>query len=73
MNFAAGVLWTLHVTFGFGKCRLRRMWEEYDRMHLELRKYYELRDDTETCFVCREQLKRIGVDIDEWEREGKGQ
>ena len=72
-NFAAGVLWTLHVAFGFGRVRLRRMWDEYQRVHRDLREYYELRDDTETCFVCREQLKRVGVDIDEWEKEGENQ
>lgn len=72
-NFAAGVLWTLHVVFGFGRVRLRRMWDEYVRVHRELREFYEFRDGTETCFVCKEQMKRIGVDIDEWEKEGESQ
>ena len=70
-NFAAGVLWTLHVAFGFGRVRLRKMWDEYQRVHSDLRKYYELRDDTETCFVCRQRLNDYGIDIDEWEREGE--
>jgi hypothetical protein len=69
VNFAAGVLWALHVAFGFGAGRLRRMWDEYRKIHDELREYYELRDDVDTCFVCREQLKRIGVDVEEWDKE----
>lgn len=69
LNFAAGVLWALHVEFGFGAGRLRRMWDAYRKIHDELREYYELRDDADTCFVCREQLKRIGVDVEEWDKE----
>jgi hypothetical protein len=47
------------------------MWDEYRKIHDELREYYELRDDADTCFVCREQLKRIGVDVEEWDKEGE--
>lgn len=69
-NFAAGVLWALHTIFGFGPVRLRRMWVEYRKLHDQLREYYELEDDQDTCFVCRQRLNDYGIDIDEWEREG---
>jgi hypothetical protein len=69
-NFAAGVLWALHTTFGFGPVRLRRMWDEYRKLHDQLREYYELTDDQDTCYLCRQRLKDYGIDIDEWEREG---
>lgn len=69
VNFAAGVLWALHVEFGFGQARLRRMWDAYTRVHDELKTYYELDDNTDTCFVCKEKLKQIGVDVDAWDAE----
>jgi hypothetical protein len=69
-NFAAGVLWAMHKEFGFGKNRLRRMWDAYTKMHDELKRYYELEDGDEICFVCKEKLKEIDVDVDAWDMEG---
>ena len=72
-DFDAAVLWTLHQAFGFGAKRLRRFYDaflaEYDR----LREFYTGTDadgnevlDGTVSFACRENLKRIGVDIAEW-------
>ena len=70
LNFAACVLWALHVVFGFGPVRLRRFWEAYDKIHRQLRKYYEL-DAEDEPFVCLAKLREIGVELEKWEEEAK--
>lgn len=51
----AMVLYTLHVHLGFGKKRLIR--------------YYQMPDDY--TWLCKEMLKRIGVDVEAWNKERK--
>lgn len=62
----AVVLWSLHETFGFGADRLRRFYDEFKRQYSELQQHYELGNDTP--FVCKERLKQIGVDVEEWDK-----
>ena len=70
LNFAACVLWALHVVFGFGPTRLRRFWDEYDKIHRQLRKHYEL-DAEDEPFVCLVKLREIGVELVKWEEESE--
>lgn len=51
----AMVLYTLHVHLGFGKKRLIQ--------------YYQMPDDY--TWLCKEMLKRIGVDVEVWNKERK--
>lgn len=69
-NFAACVLWAMHEAFGFGEKRLKKMWDAYAEMHDKLKEYYELDDGDDVSFVCKENLKKIGVDVDAWDMEG---
>ena len=59
------ILWNLHETFGFGKVKLRRYFDSY------MTKVKQAQDDygDVTYFKMREALKRIGVDVEEWEKE----
>ena len=57
----AMVLYTLHVHLGFGKKRLRKF---YDAFSIQ---YYQMPDDY--TWLCKEMLKRIGVDVEAWNRE----
>lgn len=68
VDFASAVLWALHVEFGFGAGRLRRMWNSYANLHGELRRHYEATEE-EVPFICRQLLKNIGVDVEQWDRE----
>lgn len=68
-DFAAGVLWVLHVYFGFGHRRLRLFFEAYRAVHDHLKAKYELKDDKDTCFVCKRLLLDYGVDIAQWNKE----
>lgn len=62
-------LWTLHETFGFGKDRLRRFFDDFNKGYQEMLDFYEMGDDT--TFVYLKKLHDIGVDIEEWENETK--
>lgn len=64
----AMTLYTLHEEFGFGVKRLRRFYEAVLQMHDRVTDFYEM-DGDDFFFICREKLKEIGVDIDEWNRE----
>lgn len=68
MDFDSTVLYVLHITFGFGKNRLRRFWEAFIKNHDELRQYYEM-DSEDNAWLCRRKLKEIGVDIEAWYKE----
>ena len=61
----AAILWTLHITFGFGKKRLKEFWDAYFQIHDEIVENYQL-DDLGEGMVYKDKLKRIGVDIEEW-------
>lgn len=66
-NMDASILWTLHRTFGFGKKRLRRFYEAFSKERTALEEHYEM--GGEANYLCRVQLKKIGVDIDAWNKE----
>ena len=63
----AVILWALHEEFGFGADRLKRFYQSFILNYRELQNHYELGDDTP--FVCKERLRQIGVDVEEWDKE----
>jgi len=69
LDMDAAVLWVLRVGFGFGKKRLRRFFDLFGSLHAELCKHYELDDDDNGIWLCRQQLKDYGVDVEAWEKE----
>ena len=66
----AAVLWTLRVCYGFGKKRIRRFWDCFIAEYNRLRECYEQNPNGEG-FDCKENLKKIGVDVDAWYEEHK--
>lgn len=60
-------LWTLHNSFGFGKDRLRRFFDEFNRGYQDMLDFYEMGEDTP--FVFFSKLREIGVDVEAWENE----
>ena len=56
-----------HITFGYGKKNLRKFWEHMYQNYESLTKMYEMPDDFP--FICSEQLKKIGIDVHEWNEE----
>lgn len=63
----AMVLYTLHVHLGFGKKRLRKFYDAFSAEYDRLIQYYQMPDDY--TWLCKEMLKRIGVDVEAWNRE----
>ena len=51
----------------FGKARLRKFWEALYRNHQEMLELYEMEDAFP--WWCTEQLKKLGVDVEEWNKE----
>lgn len=69
-DLVALVLWALHVhpDTQYGKKRLKNFYMTFDKIHQDMLDYYEMCDD-EAAWLCQYNLKEIGVDIDEWEKE----
>lgn len=63
------ILYTLHVHLGFGKKRLRRFYEAFNKIHQQLIDHYEMPDDAP--WLCDYKLKEIGVDVKLWNEELK--
>lgn len=67
----AAILYTLHITEGWGKKRLRRFYEDFNKVLNELEHYYEMPE--ESGWLAAHKLKEIGVDVAEWNREKERQ
>jgi hypothetical protein len=63
----AMVLYTLSVHLGFGPKRLRKFYEAFTAEHDRLVQHYEMPE--EYPWLCKEMLKKIGVDVEQWNRE----
>lgn len=66
----AMILWVLHSVCGWGPKRLREFYDAFGPEFEKLLKRYEM-DATEGMWLCTQQLKEYGVDLDEWDRERK--
>lgn len=64
----AMILWLLHEEFGFGKKRLKKFFDLFDKSSRELVKQYEL-EDSDRIWICTYMLKQYGIDIEKWENE----
>lgn len=67
MEMDSIILWILHSMYGLGEKRLRAF---YDNFHTELEALadrYEM--DDEDAYLCTENLRRIGIDVEKWHRE----
>ena len=62
------VLWQLHTQLGFGPVRLKKFFEGFRPAANELIERYEL-DSADQVWLQTEQLKEIGVDLNQWYEE----
>jgi hypothetical protein len=74
--YAATLLWMFHTKHGYGRKRLRQLWEDTVRCRCELRQFYRgegyvegLTGENAEDFALISALKSIGVDIRAWEQE----
>lgn len=59
---ALQILHILHFNFGFGEKRLQRFADCLTQMQKEQKERYEL-DAEDTPWICAEQLRRDGIDV----------
>ncbi len=64
----AVILWVLHQRFGFGAGRLRQFYDCYNQEWEKLKNHYEM-SDSDLPYLAKQQLKKIGVNLDEWGKE----
>lgn len=64
----ASTLWVLHAGFGWGQKRLKQFYDRFIDLHKTLRARYEQPDIGK--WYCLEELKKIGVDVCEWNKNG---
>lgn len=63
---ACAVFYTLYSKYGWGKKRLKKLYDEIYAEMDALMEFYEIEDGAGLAEI---RLKRAGIDIDEWERE----
>ena len=69
LDTVAMVLWALHThkATRFGAKRLKHFYDDFDKLHDDLLKYWEL-DKDDRPWIVRRMLQEIGVDVEEWEK-----
>lgn len=68
MDFDGALLYYMHTKYGHGKKWLRDFWDGFNKLHTEIVQNYMVGND-EAAWVCREELKKIGVDVKAWYEE----
>ena len=58
------ILWHLHIEYGFGKKRLLRFYESFNKRVEEMMNYYMM-DSSKAPWMYTEKLKEYGIDIKE--------
>lgn len=70
-NAIAVVLWTMHDRYGFGKKRLRRLYDDFMKEFFAMTDYYEMGlEGYKKLCVCKLK-EQTGIDLCEWEKEEK--
>ena len=71
LELQALFLWILHERLGFGKQRLRQIFDIFDEAFDELIERYDL-EEKDSAWLCTMKLKDYGVDIEEWNNSKDG-
>ena len=71
LELQALFLWILHEQLGFGKQRLRLIFDIFDKAFDELIERYDL-EEKDSAWLCTMKLKDYGVDIEEWNNDKDG-
>ena len=62
------VLWSAMNAFRCSKKKLKQFYMDFESDLVELLRHYEMSDE-DLPWICEVQLKRNGIDIDEWQKE----
>lgn len=70
LEIVSMILWVLHEQFGFGPKRLKQFYDAFSPTVDDLIKRYEM-EDSDQIWLCTQMLKRYGIDIEDWYKDGK--
>lgn len=59
------ILYTMHITLGFGKVRLKRFYDSYRKLFKEMSDKYEFEPD-EVMWLIDRNFKESGIDAKSW-------
>ena len=62
------VLWSVMNKFQCSKKKLKQFYMDFESSLNELLSHYEMSDE-DLPWMCEVQLQRIGIDVDEWQKE----
>ena len=68
LEIEAIVIRQLRRQTGWGETRLKRFYADFSTSLMKLCDYYEM-DEVEAPWLCTEELKKEGFNIEEWHRE----
>lgn len=71
LEIEARVLRAFRSVTGYGKVRLRRLYDDIDGALDELALHYDMHDDDDLTWLCVKQLKDEGIDIEQWSKENE--
>lgn len=71
LEIEARVLYAIRSITGYGKIKLRRVYDEVDEALLALADHYDMHDDDDLTWLCIKKLKDDGIDVEQWSRENE--
>lgn len=66
IDLDAALLYYLHDKYDFGIKRLRDFWDGFSKVRKEVTDHYMLESNDDVNWVCKQKLKDIGVDVEQW-------
>lgn len=69
-DIIATVLYTLYLYSGWKKKKLKDFYDQFDKLNQELLDYYRM-DGKDSAWLCKEKLKDLDINLDEWIEESK--
>lgn len=71
LEIEARVLYAIRSMTGWGKVKLRRVYDEVDEALEDLANRYEMHDDDDLTWLCIKKLNDIDIDIEQWSKENE--
>ena len=57
------------MALGYGKKRLHRFFLDFNKLHKDMREYYQMDSAEENGWLARLKLEEYGINVEEWEKE----
>lgn len=71
LEIEARVVYAIRSITGWGKTKLRRVYDDIDESLDALATHYEMHEDDDLTWLCMKKLKDDGIDIEQWSKENE--